>query len=82
MTVRPNDRAQVGEMYFVVREPHCKGHEQQHTQSVGEYRRTQGVDLYDERNREWRDVILKQRSSGPTVGAPSARSLQLFDMCS
>ena len=33
-------------------------------------------------NREWRDIVLKKRSSGPTVGKPSERSLQLFDMCS
>ncbi|NIV51015.1 MAG: hypothetical protein GWN53_03870 [Gammaproteobacteria bacterium] len=26
--------------------------------------------------------MLKKRSSGPTVGQPSTRSLQLFDMCS
>jgi hypothetical protein len=28
------------------------------------------------------DVVIKKRTSGPTVGSPSARSLQLFDMCS
>ena len=33
-------------------------------------------------NREWRDIIIKKRSSGPTVGQPTARSFQLFDMCS
>ena len=33
-------------------------------------------------NREWYEIILKKRSSGPTVGAPSQRSLQMFDMCS
>jgi hypothetical protein len=33
-------------------------------------------------NREWRDIVLKKRSSGPTIGKPSERSLQLFDMCS
>ena len=38
--------------------------------------------MYDEMNREWRDIILKKRSSGPTVGKPSQRSMQLFDMCS
>ncbi|MDH3900518.1 MAG: YkgJ family cysteine cluster protein, partial [Gammaproteobacteria bacterium] len=47
-----------------------------------EYRAEQGVDKYDVMNREWRDIILKKRSSGPTVGAPSGRSLQLYDMCS
>ncbi|MDH3899623.1 MAG: YkgJ family cysteine cluster protein [Gammaproteobacteria bacterium] len=82
MGVRKKDSPVVEDMYFVVREPHCKGHEEPKTQTVKEYRKEQGVDKYDVMNREWRDIILKKRSSGPTVGAPSARSLQLYDMCS
>lgn len=82
MGVRKKDSSTVEDMYFVVREPHCKGHEEPKTQTVGEYRKEQGVDKYDAMNREWRDIILKKRSSGPTVGAPSGRSLQLYDMCS
>ena len=82
MGVRRKDSSRVEDIYFVVKEPHCLGHEEQQTQSVAEYRREQGVEEYDAMNREWRDVVLKKRSSGPTVGKPSARSLQLFDMCS
>ena len=82
MGVRKKDSSTVEDMYFVVREPHCKGHEEPKTQTVKEYRVEQGVDKYDVMNREWRDIILKKRSSGPTVGAPSGRSLQLYDMCS
>lgn len=72
----------VEDVYFKVKETHCEGHNEPKTQTVGEYRKSQGVEKYDEMNREWRDIILKKRSSGPTVGAPSARSLQLFDICS
>ena len=72
----------VWDVYFVVREDHCKGHFEPKTQTVREYRREQGVEQYDEMNREWRDIIIKKRSSGPTVGQPTARSFQLFDMCS
>jgi hypothetical protein len=82
MAVRKKGAAQVEEVYFVVKESHCLGHQEPLTQTVGEYRKEQGVDVYDEINREWRDIILKKRSSGPTVGRPSDRSLQLFDMCS
>ncbi len=35
-----------------------------------------------EMNHPWRDIIIKKRSSGPTVDKPSERSMQLFDMCS
>jgi hypothetical protein len=51
-------------------------------QTVRDYRRDQGVDVYDEINREWRQIILKKRSSGPTVGKPSARSFELFFLAS
>lgn len=82
MGVRAKDSAIVEDMYFVVKEPHCKGHQEPRTRTVREYRREQGVDRYDELHREWRDIVIKKRSSGPTVGAPSGRSLQLFDLCS
>ena len=82
MGVRRKDSAEVEDMYFVVRESHCKGHEEPKTQTVDAYRREQGIDKYDAMNREWRDIVLKKRSSGPTIGAPSGRSLQLYDMCS
>lgn len=82
MGVRRKDEARVEDIFFVVREPHCLGHEERHEQTVAEYRAEQGIERYDAMNRAWRDVILKRRSSGPTIGAPSPRSLQLFDMCS
>lgn len=82
MAVRKKDSAEVEEVYFIVEESHCLGHEEDQTQTVAEYRRDQGVDADDDMNREWRDIVLKKRSSGPTIGKPSERSLQLFDMCS
>ena len=82
MGIRRKDETKVEDIYFVVREAHCLGHEESCRQTVAEYRAEQGIERYDEMNRAWRDIVLKKRSSGPTVGAPSARSLQLFDMCS
>ena len=82
MGVRRKGEAQVEDIYFAVKESHCLGHCEPKTQTVREYRKEQGIEDYDEMNREWRDLIIKKRSTGPTVGAPSARSLQLFDMCS
>ena len=82
MGVRKKDSAEVEDVYFIVKESHCLGHDEDQTQSVAEYRRDQGIDAYDDMNREWRDIVLKKRSSGPTIGKPSERSLQLFDMCS
>ena len=82
MGVRKKDTSEVENIYFVVKEEHCKGHEEPKHLTVAQYRNEQGVERYDEMNSEWRDVVLKKRSSGPTVGRPTERSMQLFDMCS
>lgn len=82
MGARMKDSDHVEDIFFLVKEPHCMGHNEPRTLTVREYRKEQGCEQYDEMNREWRDIIIKKRSSGPTVGAPSERSLQLFDMCS
>ena len=82
MGVRKKDATQVENIYILVKEDHCRGHKEPRTLSVADYREEQGVDVYDEKNREWHEVVLKKRSSGPSVGRPSDRSKQLFDMCS
>lgn len=82
MGVRKKDAPSVEEVYFIVREDHCLGHNEPRELTVAEYRKEQGCEEYDQHNREWREIILKKRSGGPTVGIPSERSLQLFDMCS
>ncbi len=82
MGVRKTGEAQVEDVFYLVQEAHCLGHREDREITVRAYREEQGVDVYDEMNRDWRDIIIKKRSSGPTVGQPTARSMQLFDMCS
>jgi Fe-S-cluster containining protein len=82
MAVRKKDASHIEDIYFIVKERHCLGHDEPRRLTVREYRQEQGADLYDEMNRVWRDLIIKKRSTGPTVGRPSERSMQLFDMCS
>lgn len=82
MGLRKKDESRVEDVYFIVKEPHCLGHNEKRRITVGEYRKEQGVEEYDEMNRDWRDIVLKKRSSGPTIGAPSQRSLELFFMAS
>jgi Fe-S-cluster containining protein len=82
MGVRKEGSTRVENVYFAVKEEHCLGHQESKIQTVGGYRQSQGVEIYDVMNAEWQDIVIKKRSSGPTVGAPSERSLQLFDMCS
>jgi Fe-S-cluster containining protein len=66
--------------YALVKEPHCLGHNEPRPINIEDYRKEQGLVEYDERGRGWRQLILKKKSSGPTVGKPTPRSLQLFFM--
>lgn len=82
LSMREKDSSQPQENFSLIREEHCKGHEEERELTVAEYREEQGVKIYDELNREWYRLILKKKSSGPTVGAPSKTSLGLFFMAS
>lgn len=50
--------------YFLVKEPHCKGHEEDKTWTIREWRADQGVDECDEMNREWMAVVMRRKSFG------------------
>ena len=65
--------------YFVVKEPHCFGHEEDKTWTVAEWRKDQGVELYDEMNRGWEELILKKKSLGFQVSM-SEETQQIFFM--
>lgn len=80
LAMKPSDEPAERQAYSLVREAHCKGHEESVEQSVDEYRRAQGVVEYDEMNRDFYQLILKKKSTGPAVGRPSETSLQLFFM--
>lgn len=46
------------EHYFFVKEPHCKGFEEDREWTVEEWRKDQGVDLYDDMNKGWRELFF------------------------
>lgn len=68
--------------FLLIKEDHCKGHDEDHTQTIAEYREAQGVEEYDDLNLEWYQIILKKKSTGPAIGKPSDMSLQMFFMAS
>jgi Fe-S-cluster containining protein len=82
LSMRKKDSPTDEDSYFVVKEDHCLGHLEPKTQTVRDYRKEQGLEDYDAINREWRQIVLKKRSSGPTVGKPSERSMELFFLAS
>jgi len=66
--------------YALVKEDHCKGHQEDREITIGDYRKEQGLEEYDEHGRGWRQLILKMKSAGPSIGALSKTSLQFFFM--
>lgn len=52
------------EFYFVVKEPHCKGFEEDKTWTIREWRADQGVDLRDKMNKGWMELVMRRKSFG------------------
>ncbi len=80
LSMRRQDESFDRQYYAIVQEDHCLGHREPRTQTIDEYRQEQGLQQYDEAAHGWRQLILKKKSSGPTIGRPSKRSLELFFM--
>ena len=80
LSMRKQGESAETDSYALVKEPHCRGHDETRTLTVDEYRREQGVEEYDELARGWRQLVLKKKSLGPAAGKPSRRSLELFFM--
>jgi uncharacterized protein len=78
LSMRHQDESFDRQVYAIVKEDHCLGHKEPRQQTIDEYRQEQGLPEYDDLARGWRQLILKKKSSGPTIGKPSKRSLELF----
>jgi Fe-S-cluster containining protein len=52
------------EFYFMVKEDHCKGFEEDKEWTVSEWRKDQEADLYDDSNRGWMEILMKKKSFG------------------
>lgn len=53
------------EFYFLVKEDHCKGFEEDKEWTIDEWRADQEADLYDDMNRGWMEILIKKKSFGP-----------------
>ncbi|MDH5648531.1 MAG: YkgJ family cysteine cluster protein [Gammaproteobacteria bacterium] len=82
MSIRKSGEYSDEQGFALVKEDHCLGHNEDRTLTIQEYREEQGVEEYDELTREWRRLILKKKSAGPSIGKPPEMSLQLFFMAS
>lgn len=55
------------DFYFFVNEPHCLGFEEKKEWDVREWREDQGVDIHDEINADWTDLLVRKRSFPPNI---------------
>jgi len=46
--------------FLLVKEEHCKGHNEDKIQTIAQYRKEQAVEEYDDYNDEWYRLILKK----------------------
>ena len=68
------------EFYFMTREDHCKGFEEDHQWTIGEWRTDQGADLYDDMNRGWMEILIKKKSHGQGKEFPEIKNEMFFKM--
>jgi len=52
------------EFYFMVKEDHCKGFDEDKEWTIAEWRKDQEADLYDDSNRGWMEILMKKKSFG------------------
>ena len=52
------------EFYFMTKEEHCKGFEEDKEWTIGEWRKDQEADLHDDMNRGWMEILIKKKSFG------------------
>ncbi|MEN8135960.1 MAG: YkgJ family cysteine cluster protein [Thermodesulfobacteriota bacterium] len=59
-----DEGATAEEFYFLVKEEHCKGHNEEQVMTVREWRKDQGIDESDAMNREWMELVMRRKSFG------------------
>ncbi|HBI16036.1 MAG TPA: zinc/iron-chelating domain-containing protein [Desulfobulbaceae bacterium] len=64
--------------FFIVKEPHCKGFEEDKEWTIREWRADQGVDIRDEMNKEWLRLIMRRKSFGHQASLSEAAKRMFF----
>lgn len=72
------DDADEEKFFFLVKEPHCKGHEEAKTWTIGDWRADQGVDVRDEMNKEWLRLVMRRKSFGLQATLSDAAKRMFF----
>lgn len=55
------------EFYFFIRDPNCIGYQENKEWTIETWRIDQGINLYDDMNREWKDIQLRRDVHGHSL---------------
>lgn len=67
--------------FFFINEPHCKGFEEDKTWTVENWREDQGVDIHDDINAGWTDLLVLKRSFPQNVQMSEKAKQMFFMVC-
>ena len=70
--------AQEEKFFFIVKEPHCKGFEEEKEWTIRDWRSDQGVDVRDEMNKEWLRLVMRRKSFGHQATLSDAAKRMFF----
>lgn len=84
VSMKMKDAEAKEDFHFLVREPHCRGHDEPREISVAGFREEQEVEEYERVNRGWVDILMKMASWSSLGGfggkAPTPQTRQMFFM--
>ncbi len=69
------------EFFFMIKEPHCKGFDEPDEWTVEEWREDQGVDLRDEVNDGWLDLMVRKKSLPASMKLSEQAKQMFFTVC-
>ncbi|MDH3349335.1 MAG: YkgJ family cysteine cluster protein [Desulfobulbaceae bacterium] len=73
-----SDEPEEEKFFFLVKEPHCKGFEEDKEWTIGEWRADQGVEVRDEMNKEWLRLVMRRKSFGLQATLSEAAKRMFF----
>lgn len=75
------EQGEKDDFFFMVKEAHCKGFEEKKEWTVAEWRDDQGVDLRDEVNEGWFDLMVRKKSLPPSMRLSEESKKMFFTVC-
>lgn len=67
LMIKGSEKGTVNEdFYFFIKDPDCLGFQEEKEWTIETWKIDQGVDLYDEMNKEWKEIQLRRDNPGQT----------------